>query len=170
MVGGRADLKKKALQGGLQPLSVSLISLLPGSHRGRGDRVIPGRAEPGLGAASQGKQLFSIGLKVKPGNVLESAEAASSTPLRGPTPGTQQFTLHSLCPSRDTQSYPTAHYRNPGVGFPLSPFSCSAAIRQSVRACPNCLPPTASSANPKPLPSAPAALPFAGYRPFLPSL
>lgn len=152
------------------PSASLLLVSSPGHIEGEVTGSFQGEPEPGVGAASQEKQLFSIGLKVKPGNVLESAEAASSTPLRGPTPGTQQFTLHSLCPSRDTQSYPTAHYRNPGVGFPLSPFSCSAAIRQSVRACPNCLPPTASSANPKPLPSAPAALPFAGYRPFLPTL
>lgn len=56
-----------------------------------------GEPEPGHRAASQEKQLFSIGLKVEPENVPESAEAASSTLLRGPTLGIQQFTQQSLC-------------------------------------------------------------------------
>lgn len=59
--------------------SVSSLGHIEGEVRG----LFQGEPEPGHRAASQEKQLFSIGLKVEPGNVPESAEAASSTLLRG---------------------------------------------------------------------------------------
>lgn len=65
------------------PSASLLLVPSPGHIEGEVRGSFQGEPEPGPWAASQGKQLFSIGLKVKPGDVLESAEAASSTLLRG---------------------------------------------------------------------------------------
>lgn len=158
-VGGRND-PEKALQGGLQFLqSLSLILLR--SQRGIGEGSFQGEPEAGHRAASQEKQLFSIGLKAKPGNVPESAEAASSALLRG-QPWRPSSSLNipsaSLCPytCRHTDAglggwsrrfRPPLHLPKP---HGLSSPGCSAVIRfclskRPAAHCFECITPKASS-------------------------
>lgn len=145
------------------PSASLLLVPSPGHIEGEVRRSFQEEPEPGLGAASQEKQLFSIGLKVKPGNVLESAEAASSTLLRGQPWGPSNspyIPSARLCPytCRHRESgqrggaipplqthSPTPLHPNKTLGWvSLSPLP--PAQQQSVRACPNFGPPIASSA------------------------
>lgn len=146
------------------PSASLLLVPSPGHIEGEVRLSFQGEPEPGSGAASQEKQLFLIGLKVKPGNVLESAEAASSTLLRGQPwrPSSSPYIPSArLCPyscrHRDsgqgggaipplethspTPLHPTKNLRWVSLSPLLPP-----AQQLSVPACPNCGPPIASSA------------------------
>lgn len=77
------------------PSASLLLVPSPGHTEGEVKGSFQEEPEPHHRAASQEKQLFPIALKVKSGNVLESAEAASSTLLRGQPrdPGIHTFPL-----------------------------------------------------------------------------